>query len=335
MTEVKVFQQDDVGEAIFSASSFVAHGTKIFYMLPSPGRAALALDTRTMTVTTGPLPRASEQHFCCSGFVVAGDSIYSMGQRNEQSCDFEVLRLGSKSSSSRCWSWSSVPSQPPFEPLYVTCYAVHADGRTIFFSVSGSSYLDPPFARVAGSTGKEADATFSFDTEASKWTLRGYWKLPFHGQAHYDEELDAWVGLHDEYDPKGRVSCCDVLPPATGDESADTRQEAPPWKLAEDSLFRVKGRRHVGGALVYMGGSRFCVVERVVEEKLTREQWKRIDNDIDGPPRLLLHVRTFGLKYGKDGRLCVATCGRRAGCYSLPEGISYQEIFMTLRALWV
>ncbi|CAL4953119.1 unnamed protein product [Urochloa decumbens] len=315
-----------------SAMCFTAHGTKIFAMPPSPGCAAFALDTRTMKITTGPLPEgAEEDQFCYSNLVVVGDRLYSMDRRERgdaESYNFEVLQFGS---ASRSWSWSSVPSQPPFNPLFVTCYAVHPDARTIFFSVSHSG-IDPPFRRERRS-GDDAGATFSFDTEAAEWTFRGYWTLPFHRQAHYDEELDAWVGLHEEDGRKGRVASCDVLPPATGDVSADRSSQAPPWKLARERLFRVKGRRHRGGALVYMGGSKFCTVERATEEELTREQRKRLE--LDGrQPRLLLYVRTFGLKYGKKGRLQVATCGRRARCYTLPEGTSNDIIFWSLRALW-
>ncbi|CAO2196515.1 unnamed protein product [Urochloa humidicola] len=322
-----------VGAARSSAMCFMAHGTKILVMPPSPGRAGLALDTKTMKITAGPLPEgAKEDQFCYSNLVVVGDRLYSMDEKEGDagSCNFEVLQFGS---TSRCWSCSSVPSQPPFNPIYVTCYAVHPDARTIFFSVSDNSRIDPPFRRERGS-GDDTGATFSFDTEAAAWTFRGYWKLPFHRQAHYDEELDAWVGLHEVDDRKGRVASCDVLPPATGDESADRSPQPPPWKLARERLFRVKGRRHRGGALVYMGGSTFCAVERATEEELTREQRKRLE--LDGrQPCMLLYVRTFGLKYGKKGRLQVATCGRRARCYILPEGTSSDIIFCSLQALWV
>jgi hypothetical protein len=306
-----------------NAARFVAHGTKIFAMATSPGRpggAGLALDTRTMRITCAPLPQANtaDQYFC-SSLVAVGDSIYSMDRREDgaRSCNFEVLRLGS-----RPWSWSSVPSQPPFDPLHVCCYAVHPDGRTVFFSVA-------EYGRGA--------STFSFDAETARWSFRGNWTLPFHGQAYYDVELDAWVGLDDDCYRKGRVSSCDVAPPATGgDEGVDRLERAPPSKLTKERLFRAKGRRCKGGALVYMGDSTFCAVECVTDGKLTREQRKRLE--LDGQqPRLLLYVRVFGLKYGKKGRLQVATCGRRARCYELPEGTRcacYDEIVMNIRALW-
>ncbi|KAJ1286746.1 hypothetical protein BS78_03G375600, partial [Paspalum vaginatum] len=294
-----------------SANCFVALGTKIFAMQPSssPGRAAFALDTRTMAITAGPLPQAKEQQLCASNFVVVGDRLYSMGERDgDGSCSFEVLGL---SSGSRSWSWSSVPSQPLFDPTYVYSYAVHPDGRTIFFSIPSSHHdLDPPFRRSSRSCDDNGrGATFSFDTEALKWTFRGYWSLPFYGQGHYDVELDAWVAIHDEF--KGaRLCCCDVLPPATGEDDVDRLQQAPARKLARDRLFRIKGgrRRHRDGALVYMGSSSFCFLERITDKVLTWEQ--------------LLYVRTFGIKYDNKGRLRMATCGRRARCYLLPEGTS-------------
>jgi hypothetical protein len=242
--------------------------------------------------------------------------------------DLEALQFVG---SSRYWSWSSVPSQPPFDPLFVCCYAVHPDGRTIFFSVDSDRRVDPTFRGGGERTeGKATGATFSFDVEALTWTFRGYWTLPILGQAHYDVELDAWVGFHDD---KGLVCCCccDVLPPAAGDEDVDRQPQPPARKLASGRLFRAKGKRHREGALVYMGHSTFCVVERVMAQELTREQLRRLD----GPPRLLLYVRTFGLKYNKKGRLLVATCGRRACCYALAEGTSCELVFMSLGALWV
>jgi hypothetical protein len=36
---------------------------------------------------------------------------------------------------------------------------------------------------------------FTFDTKRLDWTYLGEWLLPFKGQAYYDGELDAWVGL--------------------------------------------------------------------------------------------------------------------------------------------
>ncbi|KAL6616585.1 hypothetical protein ACP70R_038855 [Stipagrostis hirtigluma subsp. patula] len=307
------------------AKLFVAHGTKILAMQRSPGRAAPALDTRTMAITAIPLPQPSNrQLYYRSAFVSVGDKLYSMDERH-----FKVLCLGAFGGGGRCRSWRSVPSPPPFYPGHVACYAVHPDGRTIFFSVYHGSHLEAPFARPRGRVCSDDDyagATVSFDTETLKWTLRGYWKLPFEGQAHYDAELDAWVGLL-----KGRICTCDVPPPITGEEDAG-EQPKPAQKLGENQLFRHKGRRHRGGALVYMGSSTFCVLECVTKDEFTEEQWEKLRS----PPPLLLYVRTFGLKYGKEGRLRMASCGRRAACYELPERTNDGEVFMfSLRALWV
>ncbi|KAL6616588.1 hypothetical protein ACP70R_038858 [Stipagrostis hirtigluma subsp. patula] len=305
------------------AKLFVAHGTKILAMHPSPGHAAPALDTRTMAITAIPLPPTSEdQLYSYSPFVSVGDKLYSMDDSH-----FKVLGGG------RCRSWSSVPSPPPFDPDNVACYAVHPDGRTIFFTIYYASDLKAPFARPRGRVCSDDDyagATVSFDTETLKWTLQGYWRLPFVGQAHYDAKLDAWVGLQDS-GRKGRICTCDVPPPIAGEGDAG-EQPAPAWKLGKNLLFRGKSRRYLDGALVYMGNSTFCVLECVTKEDFTVKQLRKLQ----APPPLLLYVRTFGLKYGKEGRPRMATCGRRATCYELPEGTDYGEVFMsTLRALWV
>jgi hypothetical protein len=59
----------------------VAHGTKIFAMPPSPGRAAFGLDTVTMAITAGPLPKANDQQYCCRSFLAVGDRLYIMDER--------------------------------------------------------------------------------------------------------------------------------------------------------------------------------------------------------------------------------------------------------------
>jgi hypothetical protein len=74
------------------------------------------------------------------------------------------------------WSWSCVPP-PRFHGFDIAAYALHPDGRTIFISTAHHS-------------------THSFDTSSGVWTELGDWVLPFRGQAYFDAELDAWVGLH-------------------------------------------------------------------------------------------------------------------------------------------
>jgi hypothetical protein len=84
--------------------------------------------------------------------------------------------------------------------------------------------------------------TFSFDTERLQWTHHGDWLLPFRGQAYYDADLDAWVGLCREKERAGYLCFCDVPPAAV----TPNCKEPPPWKLGEDRLFCPNSDRHLG-----------------------------------------------------------------------------------------
>ncbi|KAL6651335.1 hypothetical protein ACP70R_010260 [Stipagrostis hirtigluma subsp. patula] len=67
------------------------------------------------------------------------------------------------------WSWASFEPTPPFSSTRVT-------GKDVSYPHHSAS-------------------TFAFDMERIEWTRLGDWLLPFKGQAYYDGELDAWVGL--------------------------------------------------------------------------------------------------------------------------------------------
>jgi hypothetical protein len=87
------------------------------------------------------------------------------------------------------WSWNDDDDPPPsMGHDLVTSYALHPDGRTIFMSTTGF--------------------TWSLDTRDGVWKELGCWSLPFTGQAYFDGDLDAWVGLHRGED--GYVCCCRV-----------------------------------------------------------------------------------------------------------------------------
>jgi hypothetical protein len=90
------------------------------------------------------------------------------------------------------WSWTAINSQLPFYNMQIVCYALHPDGRTFFVSSGSRQHKDRP-------------ATFSFDAERLKWTYHGDWLLPFDGQAHFDAELEAWVGLARDKESAGRL----------------------------------------------------------------------------------------------------------------------------------
>ncbi|KAF8668676.1 hypothetical protein HU200_051856 [Digitaria exilis] len=54
----------------------------------------------------------------------------------------------------------------------------------------------------------QKDETHSFDTSHGVWKKVGDWVLPFRGQAYFDADLDAWVGIHNKDD--GHICCCPV-----------------------------------------------------------------------------------------------------------------------------
>ncbi|XP_044957608.1 uncharacterized protein LOC123408608 [Hordeum vulgare subsp. vulgare] len=166
--------------------------------------------------------------------------------------------------------WNIIPSSPP-PPLCgidIVAYALHPDGRTIFMST--------------------ASATHSVDTSNGSWKELGDWVLPFKGQAYFDDNLDAWVGIHGKED--GYICCCPVA------SRSRTTRRPPDCRMLNEKLFlrnsektwRKKGR-HMKATLTYMGYSRFCLVENIL---------RRADG-LDS----VLHVTLFTLKYDGMGEL--------------------------------
>uniref|UniRef100_A0A0A9A0J8 DUF1618 domain-containing protein n=1 Tax=Arundo donax TaxID=35708 RepID=A0A0A9A0J8_ARUDO len=259
--------------------SFATHGTKILAMQPSAASPAIpGFDTETLAVTVCPWPQ-SRGTFRKPLFASVGDRLFAM-----VSPCFDVLGAPPPPDSETPWSWTSLAagsSTPPFPSDCATCHVFHADGRTMFVSAkhwrSQLSYGD-------------RSSTFSFDTERLEWRRHGEWLLPFRGQAYYDADLDAWVGLCREKEGAGYLCFCDV-PPAAAE-----CKNPPPWKLGEDRLFRADSGRHRGAKLLSMGGSssRYCLVECVAH---------RDEERLGCPRRRVLHITTFRLKYDKHGRL--------------------------------
>ncbi|EES11385.1 hypothetical protein BDA96_06G225400 [Sorghum bicolor] len=260
---------------------FAAHGSKILAMYPaqsSPGIPAFDTEALAMTVCPSPMSRGE----CGTNkylYASAGGRLWAFVY------PFVEVLEPEPPATKESWSWASVESMPPFHSLCVTSYAVHPDGRTIFVSV-GRRMINP--------------GTFTFDVESLEWTYVGDWTLPFKGQAYYDHELDAWVGLCNRKEGIGHVCSSDV-PPATGCATM------PVWKLGVEVFFDTSSERHLGATLVYMDNSRFCLVE------------SRMAKDGDFYPRLV-KMTSFMLKYGKEGELRVA--GRRTYAsmdYQLPH----------------
>ncbi|KAL6627289.1 hypothetical protein ACP70R_031015 [Stipagrostis hirtigluma subsp. patula] len=290
------------------AALFTAVGTRILAVHRSAGAGVPVFDTATLALAVAPHPPPGDALVYCPTLVaVGGDRVYgldcaSYGDRAPRR--FEALHAPAPPRR-RQWSWSAVPAPPPFNPLFVACHAVHPDGRTVFFSVD----VDP-----LGPAKKQSSGTFSFDTKRLEWNYHGGWMLPFRGQAHFDGELNAWVGLggggHGDagVDSHVHVCCCDVVAPGR------SRNKPPPpatLKLGAELLFCDDKKRHVGAALVYLGESRFCLLECV-----KAKAGKTKKNQEQGSH--LLHVTAFGLKYGRKGELTTAM-RRRGRSYVVPE----------------
>ncbi|CAN6307768.1 unnamed protein product [Urochloa humidicola] len=279
-----------------TSGCFASHGTKILAMNPtgfSPGIPVF--DTETLEMAVYPLPKSRKvMGFCNHVHTSVGDRLVSFIFR----C-LEVLGPEPSEPSDESWSWTTVEPLPPFDSRHVSSYALHPDGRTIFMSVKGWS---------SSTTTRDKDkrsSTFTFDTERMEWTHLGEWLLPFKGRAHYDRELDAWVGICRFKEGAGHVYCCDV-PPATAGCNATTM---PAWKLGKDLIFDEGSSGHSGATLVYMGDSRFCLIESRMPEYYQ-------------PPRVLA-ITCFGLKYDKVGELVTTQ-------YRAHAAISYQTVLKNL-----
>ena len=275
----------------FYSSPVVSHGTKILAM--QPGEAASlgipAFDTRTLalSICPWPSPAHSREDFGLPLFASAAGKLFAF-------TDVDAFYLGDQPpyGSKAPWSWTRTAVEHQRLPFYITqvkCYALHPDGRTLFVS--------------ADSRRSHRSGTFSLDAERLEWTRRGDWLLPFAGQAYFDAELEAWVGLCGERDNAGRLCSCDVV------AAGELATPPPSWKIGEDTLFRedYPERLRLGARLVYMGGhSKFCLVELLLHKD---DEHLDSAEDMVWPPRprprrrRILNLTTFGVKYNKEGQL--------------------------------
>ncbi|CAL4935968.1 unnamed protein product [Urochloa decumbens] len=249
----------------------------------------------------------------------------------------------------RAWSWTQL-SAPPFERERVASYACASSPA----------------------------ATFAFDTAervlrgggGGCWTWHGQWVLPFAGRAHFDAELDAWVGLSRDPDSVGHVCCCDAV--ATNPDDAGGKARCPARKLSKEKLFSEDTtERHLGASLVYMGGrSEYCLVECVsiederhggtsdgeledgdecADEDMSdcdleeendgstgdeRDGCKQQDEeDVPRPRRYLFRLTTFNLKYDKNADLTTgSSC--RVRYYRVPKD-STEVLLSNPVAFWM
>jgi hypothetical protein len=135
--------------------------------------------------------------------------------------------------------------------------------------------------------------------------------MPFSGEAYFDDELDAWVGLCISEGGFGHVCSCDTVPVVAAE-----CQAMPAWKLGKDQLFYADRERHLGATLLSMGDNRYCLLECV---------WHEDHVDEDYASHRVYHVTTFGLKYSKDGEL--RTTGRRVCSYEMTDAHEMNEMY--------
>uniref|UniRef100_A0A0E0KUV3 Uncharacterized protein n=1 Tax=Oryza punctata TaxID=4537 RepID=A0A0E0KUV3_ORYPU len=224
-----------------------AHGSKIFMMLPVRGEAIPGIpvfDTVTRAMMVCPWPENYGEQF--QPFCV------SVGDRLIRLCNpcFQVLGAQPPPRTDHLndpWAWEEISddnalSMPPFSSSRVSAYAVHPDGRTIWVSGDGS-YGD-------------RNNTFSFGTEHVEWAHVGEWLMPFEGQAHYVGELDAWVGLSRVH--KGYLCCCPNDGYGPWGEGPFTS------RIGSEMMFRADKYNCRAVKLLYMGKSKFCMVESKV-----------------------------------------------------------------------
>jgi hypothetical protein len=279
-------------QTVNCAMKFTALGSNIFIATnPRCGLTpTLVYDTVTTALTIGPrLPAPLLTGFNIS--VATSDRLYGMSSlysNVRQQHSFEGLSRAPETGQSSLprpsmedWSWKTMPSPPPFgEGDWITSYAVHPDGHTIFMSAQDSN--DTSIAR----------GTYSFDTESCKWRWHGNWVLPFDGQGYFDHKLEVWVGLRED----GHVCSCQV-PSRSGISSAQ-----PESKMVRDKLFRKVPQSQQlpagpSATITYMGEDRFCLVECVMREGL---EFPEVFGDHGG---CMLHITMFGLKYSHKGEL--------------------------------
>jgi hypothetical protein len=206
------------------------------------------------------------------------------------------------------WSWEDLP-MPTFKRMDVTSYAVDSDGRTILAST--------------------AAATFAFDPLRHEWKNRVEWSLPFSGRANFVHGLDVFVGLPKDVDAFGHLCFCRWL-----------GNDKHVWFSKENLSSKDPAESHVGTTLVYLGESRFCLVEcvsngdaKAVHKWL--EEWEELelhqtDKWEDCPLSSRCRLTTFSLSSDMNGDLTAAKTAVQ--CYKVPVEATYN---VNPVALWL
>uniref|UniRef100_M8C1P3 Uncharacterized protein n=1 Tax=Aegilops tauschii TaxID=37682 RepID=M8C1P3_AEGTA len=206
--------------------SFSSLGTKIFTFMNQ--RCSLIYDTKTAAMTIG--AHAPADMVCGFGItVVVDEMLYALSYHfRVKQHSFGVMSWGSTAPDAlqqptEGWSWKTLPPPPPTFHRRVNSYALHPDGCTIFMSTA--NFMTAPSKGCMG--------TYSFNTKDSVWRWHGEWALPFTGQAHFDRELNAWVGLGWD----GYISACQVASPSC--HSTTPTQD---WASTQELNFNFGGK---------------------------------------------------------------------------------------------
>lgn len=248
---------------------------------------ALMYDACTGGLGFGPRVPAQLQH----GFdfiVEAGQALYAFSSpRYNKDSSFQVKSWAPTADanprypSEEIWAWRSLPGPPPpheDDPYeIITSYAVHPDGHTVFMT---TAYRDRPGLKKS---------TYSFNTKHCSWRWHA-WILPFDGPGHFDNELNAWVGL----DKDGYVCASQVASDSGSVTPMNLGLMQLDWQKLENKLFRKDRERYIRASLTYMGSSKFCLLESVIHNK---------DYDLSAQDGCVLHMTMFGLKYNHKGEL--------------------------------
>ncbi|XBI74733.1 hypothetical protein VPH35_068213 [Triticum aestivum] len=206
----------------------------------------------------------------------------------------------------------------PFDARRIHVHAVHTPPGSVHHQIYVSALVP----------GERKVITFTFGTESESkiWTRHGAWQLPVVGHAHYDDVLDAWLGLHAGQD--GGMHKPSVM---DGHLCAGNVTSAPSeWKISREKLFHLNedtaaGWRHLNAKLVPMepgdGGNEYCLMEHLRPEK----EWWMGRGD-----KCLLRLTRFRVRRGEDGEP-VAMARRPARSYRVSR---YNEDF-DVQAVWM
>uniref|UniRef100_J3MPD5 DUF1618 domain-containing protein n=1 Tax=Oryza brachyantha TaxID=4533 RepID=J3MPD5_ORYBR len=137
-------------------------------------------------------------------------------------------------------------------------------------------------------------------------------------ERHYDAELDAWVGLRG-----GDVCACRVA------SRSSSGPPEPEWKLLKEKVCGKdppERQLSVKPRLVHMGGSRFCLLERVRREGVDKVH-AFCDSHGCG---CVLRLTVFGLKYDHRGELRTSL-HRTTASYI----VSYSGLLSSPIAFWM